>query len=91
VFNGVMDEVAVFNEALTPTQVEQLYENGHELPQVQIGLQMSGANLTLSWPQGTLLQATNLAGPWSALANAVSTFSVSPTNGAMFFRILLQQ
>ena len=91
VFNGVMDEVAVFNEALTPTQVEQLYENGHELPQVQIGLQMSGANLTLSWPQGTLLQATNLAGPWSALANAVSTFSVSPTNSAMFFRILLQQ
>jgi len=90
VFNGVMDEVAVFNEALTPTQVEQLYENGHELSQVQIGLQMSGANLTLSWPQGTLLQATNLAGPWSALANAALPFVVTPTNSAAFFRVLLQ-
>ncbi|MGA2685503.1 MAG: LamG-like jellyroll fold domain-containing protein [Verrucomicrobiota bacterium] len=90
VFNGVMDEVAVFNEALTPTQVEQLYENGHELSQVQIGLQMSGANLTLSWPQGTLLQATNLAGPWSAVTNAVLPFVVTPTNSAAFFRVLLQ-
>jgi len=85
-----MDEVAVFNEALTPTQVEQLYENGHELSQVQIGLQMSGANLTLSWPQGTLLQATNLAGPWSAVTNAVLPFVVTPTNSAAFFRVLLQ-
>jgi hypothetical protein len=51
---------------------------------------MSGANLTLSWPQGTLLQATNLAGPWSALANAALPFVVTPTNSAAFFRVLLQ-
>ena len=90
VFNGVMDEVAVFKYALTPVQIEQLYENGHELAQVQIGLQKSGASLNLSWPQGTLLQATNLVGPWSAITNAASPFVITPTNSAAFFRVLMQ-
>jgi alpha-galactosidase len=90
VFNGVMDEVAVFDYALTPAQIEQLYENGHELPQVQIGLQKSAAGLNLTWPQGTLLQATNIAGPWFAITNAATSFVVTPTNSAEFFRVLLQ-
>lgn len=90
VFNGVMDEVAVFNDALPRGQIEQLYENGHELPQVQIGLQRSGANLTLSWSQGTLLQSTNIAGPWSAITNPALPFVVTPTNAVTFFRVLLQ-
>jgi hypothetical protein len=91
VFNGVLDEVAVFNRALTSAQIRQLYDNGFQLPQVQVALQKSGPNLSLNWPQGTLLQATNLIGPWSAVMGAASPFDLMPTNSAMFYRILLQQ
>jgi hypothetical protein len=45
VFNGVMDEVAVFNDALTLAQIQQLYANGHQLTPVQVGLQPAGNGL----------------------------------------------
>ena len=34
------------------------------LPVGFIGIQPTGTNLLLTWPQGILLQATNLTGPW---------------------------
>ena len=56
---------------------------------VNITLQMSGANLQLTWPQGTLLQTTNLTGPWVTNL-ATSPYLVSPTNSRMFYRIRVQ-
>ena len=48
----------------------------------------SGGNLTLSWANyGTLLGATNLAGPWVPVTGAVSPFQVSTTNAAAFYRV----
>ena len=93
VFNGLIDEVAIFNYSLTPAQIQQLYASGAVLPQVQVGIQHSGPNLDLNWPQGTLLQAENLTGPWLPVPNALSPYSVSvtPTNTSMFYRVLLQQ
>lgn len=90
VFNGVLDEVAVFGHALGPAQIKQLYDNGHQLPQVQMELQDSGGGWGLNWPQGTLLQAVTPVGPWLAITNAASPFMLTPTNPAAFFRILLQ-
>ena len=52
-----------------------------------------GSTLTLSWPQGTLLQATNLLlGHWVTTTGATSPFSVQPrTNGpVMFYRLRVQ-
>jgi len=49
-----------------------------------------GGNLMLSWANyGTLMSATNLAGPWVPVTGAVSPFQASPTNAAEFFRIKL--
>jgi hypothetical protein len=59
------------------------------LQPVTISLSRSGANLLLTWPQGTLLQATNLTGPW-ATNLATSPYLVSPINGQMFYRIQVQ-
>jgi hypothetical protein len=91
VFNGMMDEVAVFNRALTPGQIQQLYDNGHQLPQVEIAVGISNASVNLNWPQGTLQQSSNLMGPWFAVTNAASSVTITPTNDSTFFRILLQQ
>jgi hypothetical protein len=89
-FNGLMDEVAVFNHALAPAQLQQLYANGHQLAQVQVGWQQTGGNLRLTWPQGTLMQSPTLSGPWSAVSGISTPFTVSPTNSSMFYRVLLQ-
>jgi len=90
-FNGLMDEVAIFNQALTASQLQQLFASGHQLASVRVSLQLQGGNLNLLWPQGTLLQAPALAGPWAAAsAGAPPPLSIQPTNNAMFYRVVLQ-
>jgi hypothetical protein len=89
-FNGVMDEVAVFNYSLTATQLQQIYANGARLSSVQLGFQNAGANFHLTWPQGILSQATNLIGPWTRIITSPSPFTITPTNQAGFYRIQLQ-
>lgn len=91
VFNGLIDEVAVFNHPLTSSQIQQLYENGCKLPQVKIGVQRMGGGLNLIWPQGTLLQSPMMAGPWTPVADALSPDQLALTNGSMFYRILLEE
>ena len=89
-FNGLIDEVAVFNSALTPAQIQSIFANGSQLDSVLVGCQRAGANLNLTWPQGTLLQSSNLAGPWSRASASASPLVVSPTNGVMFYRVFLK-
>jgi hypothetical protein len=42
----------------------------------------------LGW-LGTLLEATNVAGPWST-NNAASPFTNQPNNPQMFYKVLVQ-
>jgi hypothetical protein len=91
VFTGRIDEVAVFNYALTPAQIESLHANGRQLDDVSVNMQTAGVNLNLTWSQGTLLQATNLSGPWLRASSSASPFLVTPTNESMFYRVLLKQ
>lgn len=56
---------------------------------VTIGVQQSGGNLVLTWPQGILLQAPNPIGPWTT--NGVSSpYTNQPGNSRMFYRVLVQ-
>ncbi len=48
----------------------------------------SGSTLQLSWPYGTLLQATNITGPWTP-NTASSPVSITPTLPTMFYKIQL--
>jgi hypothetical protein len=52
-------------------------------------LQNGGATLTLTWSPGTLLEATNVEGPW-VTNNATSPYVVTPTEAQKFFRLQLQ-
>jgi hypothetical protein len=87
VFNGEMDEVAVFNYTLTPAQVTTLYLTALVGGSVTLNCQSSGTNLVISWPHGTLMQAANLAGPWTPVVGAAPpSFTVTPA-GQMFYRV----
>src|SRR5262249_61613460 len=64
-FDGVIDEVAIFNRSLSPTEITNLYNGVPNVSNVSISIQKLGPNVVLSWPQGTLLEATNVTGPWT--------------------------
>ena len=49
------------------------------------GLQ-SGAQLVLSWSSGILLQATNIAGPWTTNVGVTSPYTLPPGEPQMFYR-----
>jgi len=85
-FNGVIDEVAIFNYALSASQVQNLYLGISATPSVTLSVQRSGGNIVLSWPQGTLLEADNVAGPYST-NNAASPYTNAPTANRKFYRV----
>jgi hypothetical protein len=91
IFGGKMDEVAVFNSTLTPTQIQQLYATAttvSTLPTVNLTIQWAGPNLILGWPQGILLQAPTVHGPWTTNSAAVPpSYTVSPSGTQMFYRV----
>ncbi len=57
---------------------------------VFISILSSGNNMTITWPAGALQSATNVAGPWIDLGNAVSPYVVIPSESQRFYRVRLQ-
>jgi hypothetical protein len=51
--------------------------------------QFASGNLVLTWPYGTLVQATNVLGPWTAVAGATSPYTNSPNTAIpqLYFRV----
>jgi hypothetical protein len=94
-FQGKIAQVAIYDNSLTPNQVGKLYTSvGGTLPIVPsdanltIGQQPGGV-LQLNWSQGTLLEATNVTGPW-VTNTATAPYTVPTTSPQMFYRIRLQ-
>ena len=85
-FNGAIDEVAVFKYSLTQPQIQQLYFAGVASP---LFISKPGSNLNLNWTYGTLLESTNITGPWTTNA-ATSPYTVTPTGPQKFYRLQLQ-
>jgi hypothetical protein len=58
---------------------------------IPLDYQKATNGLILTWSQGVLLQATNLAGPWATNTTATSPYPVAATNRQEFFKILVGQ
>jgi hypothetical protein len=85
-FSGSMDDIAVYNKALTPAQIQN-----HFLNTTHLSITASGTNMIVSWPAGTLQSSTNVNGPYfdvSAATAPAYTNSISGTK--KFFRAQLQ-
>jgi len=87
-FNGLIDEVAVFNYSLTSAQLLSLYSAGAPVP-VTLTITPSGSNVTLTWSQGTLLQADEATGPWTT-NTATSPYTTSPAGAKKFYRVIVK-
>jgi O-glycosyl hydrolase len=87
-FPGYISDVAVYNYALNKSQIKALYEAGVSLPSAGLTLQQMGANeMQLNWNYGVLQSATNVAGTYNDLTNAVQPYLIPATNAPRFYRV----
>ncbi len=83
-FYGNISDVAVFNYALSASQVQTLYAAA---PVPAMRMTPSNGNLVISYT-GTLQCATNVTGPYLPVAGAPgSNYVVPTTNSHMFYRV----
>ena len=81
-----MDEVAIYPYAMTPTQVQNLY-NGVVAPTPpQLTINSAGGRVVLTWNKGLLLQANDVTGPWTTNNAAVSPWTNTPSGPRTFYR-----
>ena len=73
---------------MTPAQIKSLYNAGGP-PAVTLSIQPAGANVVLTWAQGTLLESTSLAGPWTT-NNAASPYTATPSAAQKFYRVIVR-
>jgi hypothetical protein len=86
-FNGVIDEVAVYTQTLSPSQIQTLLSAGGVGP-VLLNIQQSGPNVILTWPGGTLLESTNVAGPWTT-NSAPSPYTTPASADQKFYKVIV--
>jgi len=84
-FDGGVDEVAVYNYVLSPTQVSNHFNNS-----THVAIVRSGNNLILTWPVGTLQAAPNVTGTYTNVPGATSPYTNSISGRASYFRVKVQ-
>ncbi len=84
-FNGVIDEAAIYNYALSANQITGHYNAGTKIP--RLAITHSGLSVTITWPYGKLYQADFVTGPWTAVTgNPSSPYTFSASVAKRFYR-----
>jgi hypothetical protein len=81
-FSGLMDNIAVYNKALTPSQIQD-----HLLNTTHVSITSSGTNAVISWRVGTLQSSTNVSGPYADVIASTSPYTNSVSGLPKFFRV----
>jgi hypothetical protein len=95
---GGLDELALWDRALTASEVTALYnagQSGKEITSIvltppagggTLKASVSGGNITVTWSSGTLQSATSATGPWTNVPGAAGgTFTESISGAAAKF------
>jgi hypothetical protein len=89
-FNGTIDEVAVFNRALSQAELQAIYNGAlASAPPPTIEITRSGGSVQLTWPRGLLLEASAVNGPWSTNSTAVSPYTTPASQTQKFYRVVV--
>jgi hypothetical protein len=95
---GQMDELAVWNRSLSPSEITGLYTTGNagqpltsfaQTPPATSGTltaSISGGQITVTWTSGSLQTAPSISGPWTAQATTGNSFTEPVTAGTKFYR-----
>jgi hypothetical protein len=83
-FYGGIDDVAIYNYALTAAQITSHYTIAAS-PTLVIN-KGTGDSIVVTWSSGHLLTATNLLGPWTTNTTATPPLTNTITGSTMFFK-----
>jgi hypothetical protein len=86
-YYGGVDEVAIYNYALSPAQIASHFGNAGP-PELSIG-KGAGTAVVVTWTKGQLLEATSLLGPWTTNTSATSPLTNTPASSPTFFRAVV--
>jgi autotransporter-associated beta strand protein len=83
-YTGYMDEVTIFNQALSPEQLFRLYQQAQK--QASLTVVKSGDSYILSWPGEATLQASDAVegGTWNTLYTGVGPYTDTPEPGTLY-------
>jgi len=91
-FIGGVDEVSLYNYALSRLQVSNHFAVAKDLP-ISLNIQEVNGHATLTWPgafvTATLQSAPSVTGPWSAVPNGSSPYTVTNSASQQFYRLKL--
>jgi hypothetical protein len=89
-----LDDVGIWRRALTDYEAESIYGAGQANESfdvygpVKVHVYHTGGNVDVSWQAGTLLQATNVNGPYTAVTGASPPFfRTNAVGSAIYFRV----
>lgn len=83
-FSGAMDDIAVYNKALSWEQIQN-----HFLNTTRLAITRSGDHIVISWPVGTLLSSTEVEGPYLEVVGATSPYTNAVSGEQRYFRVEL--
>jgi len=90
-FSGGLDEAAIYGTALSPATIAAHYYVGQNGP-VSLTIVRSGGNVLVTWPAGTLQQASNVGGTYTDVlvsgSPATSPYTTAIAAGK-FYRVKL--
>ncbi|MBI2947424.1 MAG: LamG domain-containing protein [Verrucomicrobia bacterium] len=92
-WRGYIEEVALWNRALSPEDITQLHELGlsggslanmlNPAPKISVARTATGISLTF---EGTLEQADEVTGPYASVTGAASPYRITASAARKFFR-----
>ena len=86
-FAGNIDEVAIYNRALTASQVAVHYVAGKSGTTALTIVRAAAGNVTITWPAGTTLQqSTTVKGTYTAVPGSPSSPLTIPATATKFYR-----
>ena len=89
-FTGKLFDVRIYNYALSQTEITNLVTNPGTTTQPGFPSKpvLNGSQLVITYSGGTLLGATNILGPWTAVPGATSPYTNNVTAAPqMFFKV----
>ena len=86
-FTGDIFDVRIYNTALSEAQINSLLVPKILPTPVFTPPVLTGNKLILQWDRGTLLQATNLSGPWTAIGTGSPYTNDVTTSPHMFYKL----
>jgi hypothetical protein len=85
-FIGSIDEVAIYDYALSPAQILNHYLAGTN-PVVSLYVERLGTNNTLLWSPGALQASPIIGGPFTNVPGAAPPYNINPTDPTRLFRV----